>query len=357
MGRKNKILTQSNYERLIDSIGILLQQARHQAFQQVNSILIKTYWEIGRHIVLYEQESKERAEYGSELLDRISRDLKERYGKGFSRSNVFNFRKFYLLYPKIQAVPGFLSWTHIAELIAVGDDLARSFYEKECVANHWSTRELERQIDSMLFERLALSKDKKGVLQLAKKGHKIEKAEDVIKNPYVLEFLGIPEDYKYSEKELEQRVIDNMQNFLLELGKGFSFVARQFRITLNNKHFYVDLVFYHRILKCFVLIDLKLGSITHHDIGQMNLYLNYFKKEEMAEDDSEPIGIVLGAKKDRVLVEYALGGISNKLFASKYRLSLPDKHLLQKAVERIMYREKRILQERPVKAIAKRRKI
>ena len=338
--QQRKRVIKNNYQKLIDSIGILLQQARQKAFQQVNSILVKTYWEIGRHIVVYEQENKERAEYGSRLLDVLSRDLKNRHGKGFSRRNVLNMRNFYLAYPKWQAVPAVLSWTHIVALLSVEDDLARSFYMKECITNHWSTRQLERQTNSMLFERLALSKDKKGVLMLAAKGHLIEKAEDVIKNPYVLEFLGIPENYHYSEKELEQKVIDNMQGFLLELGKGFSFVARQFRITLNNKHFYVDLVFYHRILKCFVLIDLKLGLVTHQDIGQMNLYLNYFRKEEMAEDDNEPIGIVLGAKKDHVLVEYALGGISNKLFASRYRLSLPDKNLLQKAVERIISRER-----------------
>ncbi|MCX5751094.1 MAG: PDDEXK nuclease domain-containing protein [Candidatus Saganbacteria bacterium] len=321
-----------DYRKLIDSIGFLLEQARQTAFQAVNSVLVKTYWEIGRHIVVYEQKNKLKPEYGLRLLDNVSRDLKKRYGKGFSRSNIFNFRGLYLNYPKIQALPGFLSWTHIVSLISVENRLARSFYEKECIANRWSTRQLDRQINSMLFERLALSKDKKGVLKLASKGHKIEKPEDVLKNPYVLEFLGISENYKYSEKELEQKIIDNMQKFLLELGRGFSFVARQFRITLNNKHFYVDLVFYNIILKCFVLIDLKIGTITHQDIGQMNLYLNYFKKEELRAGDNEPIGIVLGADKDRVLVEYALGGISNKLFASKYRLSIPNKKLLEEAV-------------------------
>lgn len=333
------IISKNNYQKLIDSIGFLLRHARHDAFQQVNNILVKTYWEIGRHIVVYEQENKIKADYGSKLLDQIAHDLKNRYGKGFSRSNVFNFRKLYIKYPKIQALPGFLSWTHIISLLSVEDNLARSFYEKECIANRWSTRELERQINSMLFERLALSKDKKGVLKLALKGHKIEKAEDAVKNPYVLEFLGIPEEYRYTEKELEQRIIDNMQNFLLELGKGFLFVSRQYRITLNNKHFFIDLVFYHRILRCFVLVDLKLGTVTYQDIGQINLYLNYFRKEEMTRGDNDPIGIVLGAEKDHVLVEYALGGISNKLFASKYRLSLPDKQLLQKAVLRIVYKE------------------
>ena len=331
------------YQVLLNSIGNLLNEARQKTYQQINTILTKTYWEIGRHIVVYEQESREKAVYGSHLLDRLSNDLKTRYGKGFSRRNVLNMRNFYLAYPKWQAVPAILSWTHIVLLLSIEEDMARSFYEKECISNHWSTRELERQINSMLFERLALSKDKKGVLKLASKGQQIAKAEDMVKDPYVLEFLGIPEDYRYSERELEQKIIDNMQNFLLELGKGFSFVARQYRISLNNKHFYIDLVFYQRILKCFVLIDLKLGTINHQDIGQMNLYLNYFTKEEMAEDDNEPVGIVLGAQEDHVLVEYALGGISNKLFASKYRLSLPDKKFLKKAVEKIIIKEKKLL--------------
>ena len=325
------------YKHLIDSIGQLLQLGRQKAFQQVNNILVQTYWEIGRQIVLFEQENRDTAEYGSKLFENIAGELKKRYGKGFSRSNVIYMRLLYLKYPIGQTLSNQLSWSHYVELLGVSDDLARTFYEKECLASHWSIRELRRQINSMLFERLALSKDKKGVLALAKKGHFVEMPEDIIKDPYVLEFLKIPDDYRYSEKELEQKLIDNMRDFLLELGKGFSFVARQFRITLNNKHYYVDLVFYHHILKCFVLIDLKLGTVTHQDIGQMNLYLNYFKKEEQHQGDNEPIGIVLGAEKDHVLVEYALGGMSNKLFASKYQLSLPDKKLLQSAVEQIIH--------------------
>ncbi|MFH1542105.1 MAG: PDDEXK nuclease domain-containing protein [bacterium] len=331
-----KLMGRKKYSKLLDSIGALLQQAREKAFQQVNSILITTYWEIGKHIVVYEQKAKVKAEYGSALLDQISQDLKNRYGKGFSRSNIFNFRRFYLKYKKIQTLSGLLSWSHYVTLLGIEDDLTRSFYEKECGKSKWSQRELARQINSMLFERLSLSKDKKGLLALSTHGQAIKKAEDIIKDPYVFEFLGIPEKHQYSESELEEKIIDNMQSFLLELGKGFSFVARQFRITLNNKHYRVDLVFYHRILKCFVLIDLKLGQISHHDIGQMNMYLNYFKKEEMATDDNEPIGIVLGAEKDHVLVKYALGSISNRLFASKYRLSLPKKNLLRAAVAEVI---------------------
>ena len=329
------------YHELINSIGSLLQQAREQAYQQVNRVLVKTIWEIGRHIVTYEQKNKQKADYGTELLDKISQDLRKKYGRGFSRSNVFNFRRFYLTYPKIQTLSGFLSWSHIIALISIEDNLGRSFYEKECISCRWSVRELERQINSMLFERLALCKDKKRLVKLLAKGQQIKDEKDIVKDPYVLEFLGLQEDHKFAERELEERIINNMQKFLLELGKGFSFVARQFRITLNNKHYYIDLVFYHRVLKCFVLIDLKLDSITHEDIGKMNMYLNYFKKEEMTGDDNEPIGIVLGGKKDHVLVEYALGGISNKLFASKYRLSLPDKKVLQRAVEQITSRERK----------------
>ena len=218
----------------------------------------------------------------------------------------------------------------------IDNNLERSFYEKQCVKENWSVRELKRQKNSALFERISFSKDKKEILKLAQKGHIIKKAEDLVKDPYVLEFLGISEDYKYSEKELEKRIIDNLQKFLLELGKGFTFVSRQFRMTLGNKHYYVDLVFYHRILKCFILMDLKIGRVTHADIGQMNMYINYFKKEEITKGDNEPIGIILTKEKDRVVVEYALGGISNKLFVSKYKLYLPTKEELEKEVKKLL---------------------
>ncbi len=216
------------------------------------------------------------------------------------------------------------------------EDLSRHFYEKQCVNEGWGARELNRQINSALFHRIALSKDKKGVLELSKEGNAIETSRDIIKDPFILEFLKIPEDYRYSEKELEQKIIDNLQMFLLELGKGFAFIGRQYRITLDNNHFYVDLVFYNRILKCFVLVDLKIGKVTHQDVGQMNMYLSYFKKEESREDDSHPVGIILGSDKDKLTVEYALGGISNNLFVSKYCLYLPDKKGLQNKLNEIM---------------------
>ena len=321
------------YTQLVDSIGELLNSARREVARTINTILVKTYWEIGRRIVEYEQKGGEKAEYGSRLLTRLSRDLRMKYGKGFSKSNVYLMRLFYIKYPKFQTVSGKLSWSHYVELLNVTDDLARSFYEKQCIKENWSVRELRRQINSMLFERIALSKDKKGVLQLAKKGQIIEREEDILKDPYVFEFLGIPEQYQYTEKELEQRLIDNLQMFLLELGKGFAFVSRQYRISLDNNHFYVDLVFYHTILKCYVLIDLKVGKITHQDVGQMNMYLNYFKAEVNSDSDNPPVGIILGAEKSNILIEYALGGISNKLFVSRYKIYLPSKKELSQRLK------------------------
>ena len=324
------------YNQLLNSIGLTIEQARQNAVTSINIELVKANWEIGRHIVEFEQQGKERAEYGTDLLTRLSKDLRQLYGKGFGRRNILDMRRFYITYQKWQAVPAKLSWTHFIALLGVSDNTARAFYEKQAVHEKWSYRELERQIDSSLFERLALSKDKKGVLQLSEKGHIVSHPTEAVKDPYVLDFLKIPQSHKMTEKGLEQKIIDNLQMFLLELGKGFAFVARQYRISLRNKHYSIDLVFYHRILKCFILIDLKIRNVTHGDIGQMNLYLNYFKTEENVEGDNEPIGIILSAGKDEVLVEFATGGISNKIFVSKYQLYLPDKKQLQKKVKAIM---------------------
>lgn len=332
-GKEN--LVKPNYKTLMDNIGKILERGRKQAFIAVNNILVNTYWEIGRQIVEFEQKGNEKAEYGSSLLSRLSKDLKFKHGEGFSKSNIYLMRLFYLRYRKFQTVSGKLTWSHYMELVNIDEDLERSFYEQQCIKESWSVRELRRQINSALFYRIALSKDKKGVLELSKKGQIIERAEDLIKEPYILEFLNITQDYSCSEKELEQKIIDNLQMFLLEFGRGLTFVARQYRISFGNRHFYVDLVFYHRILKCFVLVDLKIGEVNHLAIGQMNLYLNYFKAEENSDGDKEPIGIILGADKNEVLVKFALGSISNKLFVSKYRLYLPDKKQLQERVKRL----------------------
>ncbi len=269
------------------------------------------------------------------MLDRLSKDLSLEFGKGFSRSNLVYIRKLYLAFPKSETLSHQLNWSHYFEILKAENNLERNFYFKECEKEKWSVRELKRQMKSMLFHRLALSKDKEGVLQLAEKGTEIINPADVVKDPYVFEFLGIPHQPP-AESELEARLIENLEQFLLELGKGFAFIGRQYRITLGNRHFYVDLVFYHRILKCFVLIDLKKGEIEHNDIGQMNLYLNYFAKEENVEDDNPPIGIVLGAYKDQILVEYATENITNQLFVSKYELYLPNKKLLAHELEKLL---------------------
>ena len=297
--------TVNKYTQLLNSIGLTIEQARQNAIKSVNTELVKANWEIGRHIVEFEQHGQERAEYGSELLTKLSKDLRQRYGKGFGRRNILDMRRFYLAYQKWQTVSAKLSWSHYIVLIGVSDDAARKFYEKHTLNENLSVRELERQIDSSLFERLALSKDKKGVLQLSENGHIVSHPMEAIKDPYVLDFLKIPQSQKMTEKGLEQKIIDNLQMLLLELGKGFAFIARQYRISLRNKHYSIDLVFYHRILKCFVLIDLKIRKVVHGDIGQMNLYLNYFKNEENVESDNEPIGIILSAEKDEILVEFA----------------------------------------------------
>lgn len=336
-----KKISKTHYKRLVQDIGALLAKGRRQAFHAVDNILVHTYWQIGRRIIEHEQCGEQKAEYGSRLLTDLSKDLKREYGKGFSKSNIYLMRLFYLKYEKFQTVSGKLSWSHYAELLSVSDDLVRSFYKKQCVNDGWSVRELKRQRNSGLFERIALSKDKKGVLKLSQKGQLVEKAEDVVKNPYVFEFLNIPEHQHYSEKDLEQRLINNLGAFLLELGKGFAFIGNQYRITIDNTHYYVDLVFYHRILKCFVLVDLKLGKVNHQDIGQMNLYLNYFKAEENAQDDSEPIGIVIGADKNEILVNYATGSISNKLFVSRYQLYIPDKKMLEQEMKFLLSNEQK----------------
>lgn len=328
--------TNPTYHQLIANIGVLLQKGKEEAVNAINRVLVQTYWEIGKFIIEYEQAGQQRAEYGTALLDQLSKDLSQHYGKGFGRSNLIYIRKFYLTYPNSELLSTQLTWSHYFELLKIEDELERSFYEQQITHEKWSVRELKRQLKSALFLRLAKSRDKKGILELAKKGRIVTKASDVVKDPYILDFLDIPEDYRYTESELELRLIDNLQDFLMELGKGFAFVGRQYRITINNKHYYVDLVFYHRILKCFVLLDLKINEVEHYDIGQMNMYLNYFKKEENVADDHEPIGIILGAKKDDVLVEYATGGMTNQLFVSKYQLFLPDRKQLEEQVKQIL---------------------
>lgn len=328
------------YGQLVSDIGTLLSDARKQLAVAVNNVLVETYWHIGKHIVEYEQNGNERAEYGSGLLNRLSHDLTERYGRGFSKSNILYMRKFYMVFPKSETVSHLLSWSHYFEILKLDDPLEISFYVRECENAHWSVRELKRQRDSMLFHRLALSKDKAGVLELANKGIELQKAEDILHDPYVLEFAGLPDMIQYKEGDLEESLMQNMSRFLLELGKGFAFFGRQYRISLGGRHMYVDLVFYNVILKCFVLIDLKRGEVKHEDIGQMNLYLNYFRHEVSGEDDNEPIGIVLGTAGDRLTMQYAMEGISNQLFVSRYQLYLPSREQLEDELSRLLQQGK-----------------
>ena len=327
------------YKQLVFDIGNLLTESRKRVSEVISNTMILTYWQIGRNIVEYEQKGKERAEYGSNLINRLSKDLTDLYGKGFNRNNLQYMRKLYAAFPNCTTLSCNLSWSHYVEILKGDDPLEISFYAAQCAKENWSVRELRRQRNSMLFHRLALSKDKEGIIALATEGQEVQRAEDVIKDPYVLEFLNLPQQERYLEGDLEREIINNLQTFLLELGKGFAFIGRQYKVTLGGRHFFVDLVFYHRILKCFVLIDLKRGEIDHGDIGQMNLYLNYFAEEENVEGDNPPIGIVLGAYKDEVLVKYATSGLTNQLFVSKYQLYLPDEAILRQEVQRIIEQE------------------
>ncbi len=325
-----------NYEILLERISEVYTKGRNNAAVAVNQYLVETYWNIGQYIVEFEQEGNLRAEYGKELLPKLSKDLSLTLGKGFSLSNLIRMRQFYSTYPIYAELPHKLSWTHWVELLKIDNDLERSFYLNQSINESWSTTELIRQKKTSLFLRLAASKDKEGVLELSKKGLKVQKPEDIIREPYILDFLEIPEPNNFNESELEQLLISNLQQFLLELGKGFAFVGRQYRITLGNRHHYIDLVFYHRILKCFVLIDLKRDEAGYEDVGQMNMYLGYFENEENTEGDNPPIGIVLAKEKDELLVQYAMHNISSQLFVSKYQLYLPEKELLENKLTQIL---------------------
>ncbi len=323
----------------------LLNKSKNTVAMQVNNELLATYWKIGEIIVKYEQNEHIRASYGEKTLVQLSKSLTKEIGKGFSRSNIYNMRQLYIKYPIFQSVTGKLTWTHYCELLSISDDDKRNFYEKECINSGWSVRELKRQIDSSLFERLLLSKgdaNKETVMKLAQKGIEQTKPEDIIKDPYVFEFLGIPEDKPMLEGDLEEALVRQIENFLLELGKGFMFVGTQQRVPVGNAKRYVDMVFYNKILRAYVLIELKTVAFSPEAAGQLNMYLNYYATEVNDEDDNPPIGIIMCTDKNNIDVEYALGGLSNQIFASKYVLYMPDKNQLISQVEKVIakWREK-----------------
>jgi predicted nuclease of restriction endonuclease-like (RecB) superfamily len=297
--------------------------------------MTQTYFQIGKRIVEEEQGGVSRAEYGSALLKNLSNELIKEFGKGYSEQNLKNMRQFYLIYQKRQTVSSEfkLSWSHYIFLTRIENIDERNFYEIESIENNWSLRELKRQFDTGLFERLSLSGDKQKIKELSLNGQVVQTVQDLIKDPYILEFVGLPELSVYSESELEQKLIDKLEHFLLELGKGFTFVARQKRITIDEKHFKVDLVFYNRLLKSFVVIDLKIGELKHQDIGQMMMYVNYFDRFEKTEDENSTIGIILCKDKSKALVELTLPKDNNQIYASKYLTILPNKEEFKKLLE------------------------
>lgn len=341
MSRINKY-NNDFYSRILG----ILKSARNKVVQTVNTTMVETYFEIGKLIVEEEQDGNERAEYGKQILKELSHKLTNEFGLGFSVTNLQQMKNFYGIYKKqqtvsaksdikVQPINDFkLSWSHYLKLMRIEDVNERKFYEIECEKNNWSLRELQRQSDSALYTRLALSRDKEGILKLSEQGLVIEKPQDAIKDPYILEFLGLPEKIDYSESDLEQKLIDKLEHFLLELGTGFTFVARQKRITFDEKNFHIDLVFYNRILKSFVLIDLKIGELKHQDIGQMQMYVNYYDREIRLSDENKTIGLILCQDKSEAVVQYTLPENNEQIFASKYQTVLPSKEKLIELLEK-----------------------
>lgn len=328
---KESLIPQANIYKRIREI---IESSRNNIARAVNSEMVKAYWLIGKEIIEEEQRGQHRANYGEKLLSSLSVKLTRDFGEGFKSNNLWSIRKFYLTYPILYALRTKLTWTHYRILMRIERPKARKFYEVECIKNNWSARELERQKGSLLFERLALSKDKKAVLKLSRKGQEIKTYEDLIKDPYVLEFTGLAPQAKLYENNLEQSLIDNLSRFLLELGKGFTFVGRQKRITLDGDHFYIDLVFYHAVLKCYVLLDLKIGKLSHQDIGQMQMYVNYFDREIRQSDDNPTVGLILCENKKDAVVRYTLSNDNKQIFASRYKLYLPTEQELIRELAR-----------------------
>lgn len=356
---------------LFQQVVALLKNAQQQVIRTINSTMVYTYFEIGRMIVEEEQNGKERAAYGKQVLKELSKELTKEFGKGFSVDSLERIRNFYLIYSKSETLSRIfniqksetllrnsnneetqsitsefdtqktqtlfsffkLTWSHYSFLMRIDDENERSFYEIETEKNNWSVRELKRQYDSALYTRLALSRDKEGILKLSQEGQIVEKPKDIIKDPYILEFLGLPELHQYSESELEQEIINKLEHFLLELGQGFAFVSRQQRISFDDKHFRIDLVFYNRVLRSFVLIDLKIGELKHQDLGQMQMYVNYYDREMRLEGENKTIGIVLCQNKSNLLVEYTLPEGNEQIFASKYKTILPSKEDFKRLIE------------------------
>lgn len=321
----NKIITIKDNEinKLYDDIKDLIDQSKNKIYKTVNTEMINLYWNIGK-IIVKKQNGQDRAKYGDYLIENLSNQLTNEFGKGFSTRNLKRMRKLYLCYPKRTTMLSQLTWSHYLELIKIDDETKRNFYMNECINSNWDVRELQRQRTTLLYERIASSKDKSKIPELSTKGNSIYESKDIIKDPFVLEFLDIKENTNYLESDLEKSILEHLKEFLLELGKGFTFVGNQVRITIDTEHFYPDLVFYNRILNCFVIIDLKIGKVTHKDIGQMQMYVNYYDRVIKKENENKTIGILLSTDKNETIVKYTLPEDNKTIFSSEFRLTIPS---------------------------------
>ena len=322
----------SEINTIFDNIKKLVVNSRNKVYSVVNTEMLNLYWNIGQ-VIMKIQQGDERAIYGEEVLEKLSKKLTNEFGKGFSKRNLERMRKFYICFPITTTLSSQLSWSHYLELIKIEEISKRNFYTNEAINSRWSVRELQRQVGSLLFERLALSSDKNKILALAEKGQELRNSKDLVKDPFVLEFLDIKENTNYLESDLEKNILVHLKEFLLELGKGFMFVGSQVRLTLEEDHFYPDLVFYNRLLKCFVIIDLKIGKVTHQDIGQMQMYVNYYDRKIKNKDENLTVGILLSTLKNKTVVKYTLPEDNKNIFSSSYKLHLPTEQELIDAVE------------------------
>lgn len=333
--------TPDQIQNLYDRIKTILNQSRAKAYASVNSAMVMAYWSIGQLIVKHEQNGNERSEYGKAVLEGLAERLTADFGKGFDYRNLAYMRKFYLLFPNVNALRSELTWTHYRSLLKVDSEQARNWYMNEAVNEQWSSRQLDRQISTLYYERLLSSKETSPVVQEAAEKLSEVKPEQFIKDPYVLEFLALKDYPALRESDLEQALLDNLQDFLLELGTGFCFVARQKLMRFEDEDFYLDLVFYHSVLKCYVLLDLKIGKLTHADVGQMDSYIRMFDALRKKEDDNPTIGIILCSEKNEAIAKYSVLSEGKQIFASKYRFTLPTIEELQHQIEQ----ERRRLEE------------
>ncbi len=332
MTKKNTLTTEIN--KLYNIVNQIIEQARNTVYRTANFTMVQAYWNIGKAIVEEEQKGKQRAEYGKQLIEQLAKKLTRKHGRSFSQRNLWYIKQFYQKYPNMNALRSELSWTHYRLLLRVENDQARQFYMQEAIECNWSTRSLERQINNLYYQRTLMSQNTQVVKNEANEKTNQQEPKDIIKDPYVLEFLGLKDNTDFRESELEQAIINKLHDFLLELGKGFAFVGRQYRLTTETgKHFYADLVFYNYLLKCFLIIDLKTTELTHQDIGQMDMYVRYFEDKIRQKTDNPTIGLILCTKKDSTVVKYSLLNDSKQIFASKYMLYLPTEQELKKEIE------------------------